>query len=67
MEWRPNIERLRQEIGAARRLGQTDSLAEAEAECWIDLIDAELSARRGDDPEVRRLCAWRADLKALLR
>ena len=69
LEWTPNIERLRTEITAARRAGRTDDLAIAEAECWIDLIDAEISARRDriDDPELGRLRRWKAELTAMLR
>jgi hypothetical protein len=68
LEWKPNIERLRTEIGTARRAGQSDHLAVAEAECWVDLIDAELAARRDrlDDPEVHKLRRWKADLSSML-
>jgi hypothetical protein len=68
LDWRPDIERLRREVGAASTVGTIDDLAVAEAECWIDLIDAELCARRGaDDADVRQLKAWRADLVAMLK
>jgi hypothetical protein len=69
LEWKPDIERLRAEIGTARRAGYNDHLAIAEAECWIDLIDAELSARRDrlDDPEIHRLRRWKADLTSMLK
>lgn len=69
LEWRPNVDRLRTEIAAARRAGRTDDLAIAEAECWIDLIDAEIVARRDriDDPELGRLRRWKAELTAMLR
>ena len=69
LEWQPNVERLRTEITAARRAGRSDDLAIAEAECWIDLIDAEISARRHriDDPELGRLRRWKAELTAMLR
>ncbi len=69
LEWKPDIERLRTEIDTARQIGRTDDLAIAEAECWIDLIDAELSARRDnlDDPELRKLTRWKADLTMMLK
>jgi len=69
LEWKPDLERLRTEIAAARRAGHTDDLAIAEAECWIDLIDAEVSARRDhrDDPELSKLRRWKADLAAMIR
>lgn len=69
LEWKPDTERLRTEIGTARRAGHNDHLAIAEAECWIDLIDAELSARRDglDDPEIDRLKRWKADLTSMLK
>jgi hypothetical protein len=67
VEWRPDIERLRNEIETARRTGNLEHLAIAEAECWIDLIDAELSARRDtSDPEIRQLKAWRAEMSSML-
>jgi hypothetical protein len=68
LEWRPDIDRLRGEIEEARRTGNGEHLAIAEAECWIDLIDAELTARRkDDDPEVSHLKQWRLELATLLR
>jgi hypothetical protein len=69
LEWKPDLERLRAEIDAARRRGHTDDLAIAEAECWIDLIDAELSARWDHlaDPEVGKLRHWKAELTAMLK
>jgi hypothetical protein len=68
LEWRPDVERLRSEIEEARRTGNLEHLAIAEAECWIDLIDAELSARRSvDDPDIDRLTRWRSEIEALLK
>lgn len=68
LDWRPDIERLRREVGASSTVGPIDDLAVAEAECWLDLIDAELSARRGkDDAEGRQLKAWRTELAAMLK
>lgn len=69
IEWKPDLERLRTEIATARRTGRMDDFAIAEAECWIDLIDAEVSARRDhlDDPELIKLRRWKADLNAMIR
>jgi hypothetical protein len=69
LEWQPDVERLQQEINAALASGQTDHLAVAEAECWIDLIDAELSARRGrtSDTQLSKLRLWRHKLAALVQ
>lgn len=69
IEWRPDIDRLRKEIDTALGRGQADDLAVAEAECWMDLIDAELSARRGRtmDAQVNQLKLWRAELAALIQ
>jgi hypothetical protein len=67
VEWQPDIERLRNEIETARKTGNLEHLAIAEAECWIDLIDAELVARRDtDDPEIQRLRSWRTEISAML-
>jgi hypothetical protein len=68
LEWRPDVERLRTEIEQARRTGNLEHLAIAEAECWIDLIDAELSARRDtDDAEIEQLIRWRSEIAAMLK
>lgn len=68
LEWKPDIERLRREIDRSLNAGGLDHLALAEAECWIDLIDAELVARRNDptDVEVHQLKLWRAELQLLV-
>jgi hypothetical protein len=68
LEWQPDIERLRTEIREARKTGDFEHLAIAEAECWLDLIDAELCARRDpDDPDTRQLKRWRVEIDALLK
>jgi hypothetical protein len=67
LEWRPDVERLKVEIEAARRTGNSDHLAIAEAECWIELIDAELASRRNaNDLEADRLKRWRSEIEHLL-
>ena len=67
-EWRPDIEGLRTEIEQARRTGNLEHLAIAEAECWIDLINAELSARHGtDNAETEQFTRWRSEIEAMLK
>jgi hypothetical protein len=67
LEWRPDIERLKTEIETARRTGNFEHLAIAEAECWLDLIEAELAARRSaNDLEADRLRHWRSEIERLL-
>jgi hypothetical protein len=70
--WAPQIDRLRREAAEARRLGRADPWTIAEAECWIELVDAELVAqRRLDDPDavaaIRQLVSWRAELLEVIR
>jgi len=72
-DWTPPIERLRSEANAARESGRPDPWTRVEAECWIDLIDAELAAQRAArDPGTRsatigRLRHWRAELQLIVR
>jgi hypothetical protein len=73
-DWRPAIERLREEAEAARAAGKSDPFAQIEAECWIDLIDAEIAAQKRLDqsrPEVaaaiHELRHWRVELQLILR
>ncbi len=56
-DWRPAIERLRAEAETALAEGKSDPFAEVEAECWIELIDAEIAAQKRLDqsrPDVAR-------------
>ncbi len=71
-DWRPAIERLRAEAEAARAAGKSDPFAEIEAECWIDLIDAEIAAQKRLDqsrPDVaatlHELRHWRVELQLI--
>lgn len=72
-DWEPPVERLRSEAAMARDSGRPDPWTLVEAECWIDLIDAELSAQRsGRDPGTRSaaislLRHWRAELQLIVR
>jgi hypothetical protein len=72
-DWRPAIERLWEEARTARGHGTSDSLTEIEAECWIDLIDAEIAAHRRLDQSrsdvafaVQQLQDWRLKLRQIL-
>lgn len=72
-DWEPPIERLRTEARKARESGKPDPWSVIEAECWIDLIDAELSALRAardgasPAPETSLLRHWRAELQLIIR
>jgi hypothetical protein len=73
-DWQPAIERLREEADTARAAGKTDPFAQIEAECWIDLIEAEIAAQKQLDqsrPEVaaalHELRHWRIELQLILR
>jgi hypothetical protein len=69
--WRPNLERLKAEARAASDTGRSDPHALAEAECWIDLVDAELAAQAGarQEPHViattKQLKYWKHDLQSV--
>ena len=66
--WAPSIERLRADYEAARAAGELDPWSIVEAECWLDLIEAELSAKSTKaDPELcARLVGWRQEIASLL-
>ena len=73
-DWVPHIDRLKQEAEDAARAGRGAPWALAEAECWLDLVEAELSAHRDmspDRPEVaaglRQLQLWRTELQLVIR
>jgi hypothetical protein len=66
--WAPNIQRLRADYEAARHAGELDPWSITEAECWLDLIEAELSAKSTQaDPDLcARLVGWRQEIASLL-
>ena len=70
-DWQPDLERLKRETQQAKDSGRSDPWTLAEAECWIDLIDAEIAAYAylGADeaPPVPLLRTWKAELGALVR
>jgi hypothetical protein len=67
-DWAPSIERLEREYSAAAALGRADPWALVEAECWLDLVQAELIAARSrnDLAAISRLEGWTGQLKGLL-
>lgn len=67
LDWQGDSERLRRAAEEAEETGQADPLALAEAECSLDLIDAEIAAlKHRQDPAAaglrKRLTAWRAEI-----
>lgn len=66
--WAPNIERLRADYEAARSVGELDHWSITEAECWLDLIEAELSAKATQaDPDLcAQLVSWRQEIGGLI-
>lgn len=73
-DWRPHIERLRKDAETAAQNRRPDPWAIAEAECWIELIDAEIAAHRAL-PQTReevvdalkQLATWKGELKLIVR
>ncbi len=66
--WAPNLERLRANLETAGRSGRPDRWATVEAECWLELIDAELTAEStlADPVLCQQLHRWREEIIALL-
>lgn len=70
-DWRPDLERLRDEALAARETGRSDPYAIVEVECWLDLVEAEIAAHETGDqarPEIaaglEELKRWKEELQA---
>jgi hypothetical protein len=73
-DWAPHLDRLREEAAVASLAGRRDPWALVEAECWLDLIDAEIAAHRKlpqSRPEVveglKQLTTWRGELQLVIR
>lgn len=71
-DWQLDVQRLEREAKAAATAGRGDPWALAEAECSLDLIDAELVALRGRDPNdagdsVVQLRSWKSRLERVIR
>lgn len=65
--WCPNFERIRREAGLARTGQPGDPSALVETDCWLTLIDAELSAQstRANEPARAEVIKWRTELLGL--
>lgn len=71
-DWQLDVQRLEREAKAAATAGREDPWALAEAECSLDLIDAELVALRGRGAHeagdsVVQLRSWKARLERVIR
>lgn len=70
-DWQPDFERLKRETQQAKESGRSDPWTLAEAECWLDLVDAEIAAQahlQMDEGEpLWVLRTWKAELGALVR
>lgn len=69
-DWIPDIERLKREAQSAKESGRPDPWSLAEAECWRDLIEAEMAAQthRGAGADViQMLRIWKAELGTVIR
>lgn len=72
-DWQLDVSRLEKEAFAAQQSKLADPWALAEAECSLDLIDAEIVAARAAPPSDARtrtlahLDAWRLRLKRVIR
>lgn len=65
--WHPNLERMRNEVQRARMGQPVNPWSIVEAECWLDLIEAELAAKSSyGNARVRtQLIAWRTEIVRL--
>jgi hypothetical protein len=71
-DWQLDVERLEREARAARQAGQPDPWTRIEAECSLDLIEAELAALRGRGPHeagdgVVALRSWKARIERVIQ
>jgi len=69
-DWAPDLERLESAAKMARETNQADPWTLPEAECWLDLIDAELIAtgasRERADRTRQVLQDWRSRVGAVI-
>lgn len=71
-DWKIDVERLEREADRALKMKQADPWALVEAECSLDLVDAELAAARRQSGEeamatISSLSAWRHRLERVIR
>lgn len=72
--WKLDVERLEREAGRAVERQQTDPWTLVEAECFLDLIDAEIAALRPKGGQggavahgLAQLSGWRTRIERVIR
>lgn len=70
-DWQLDVERLEREARAARQAGRPDPWTRIEAECSLDLIEAELAALRGRgreeaDDSALQLRSWKVRIERVI-
>jgi hypothetical protein len=71
-DWQPNIDRLKRQAEASSEAGKPNPYAVIEAECWLDLIDAEIAAHQSNAAEndvaatLEQLRHWKGQLQLAL-
>ena len=70
-DWHLDVQRLEREAKAALAAGRSDPWAMVEAECSLDLIEAELVALKGRDPRhasdsIVELRSWKARIERVI-
>lgn len=71
-DWKLDVQRLEREAKAALAAGRSDPWTIVEAECSLDLIEAELVALMGRDPRqvtdsIVELRSWKARVERVIR
>ena len=71
-DWQLDVERLEREARAAKQAGRPDPWTKIEAECSLDLIEAELIALRGRERDesaasVVELRSWKSRIERVIR
>lgn len=71
-DWQLDVQRLEREAKAALAAGRRDPWTTIEAECSLDLIEAELVALRGRDPRqvsdsIIELRSWKSRVERVLQ
>lgn len=71
-DWHLDVQRLEREAKSALAAGRSDPWTTVEAECSLDLIEAELVAMKGRDPRqvsdsIVELRSWKARIERVIR
>ncbi len=71
-DWQLDVQRLEREAKVALAAGRSDPWTTVEAECSLDLIEAELVAMKGRDPRqvsnsIVELRSWKARVERVIR